>query len=620
MRQVLQEFRTQPTVMREIADVLNMRMQSLESWSWGPQGLEVDQERQINGHYTIVMHEDLLQALMLYFVGVKLSVRIKRALRAFRKASESAWASPAHGIDPRERARGRYYIGREDRSNSAQTLRDRVYRKHYFVSALKSSDSEALLYNPAEAEANTAQNCLQSYEDDTNLELDFAAIPACNSATSLAAPPMVKRQQHQLQLQRQQQQQKRARQEIDSDHESEDDSNPPNTDIESDVEQDGSKPWSPKKNATSKSLSVIKQRLLRLLSTQININTKLHGEVTAVRSSFASWHENLPHETILGVLSFLGFSRKWLSFFGKVLAMPLRFGEDGSSAPLRERKRGTPELRVLSDFFGETTLFCLDLAVNRATCGVNIWRLQHEFWFWSRDLATAEKMWTAVERFQRITATTISTHSSGSVRVDLQGTNASSASLPKGDIRWGLLRLSPVTGEFEIDQKSVEKQIFDLRKQLYSKRSSIIAFLQSWNAYASTFFTHNFGRPANCFGRRHVEAILATHSRIQREVFAPQPPPLVSLTTPQQHAPGAGGTDAPRNMVDFLKSELHRRFGVTNVPDAFLFFPTDMGGLDLSSPFIQTLQVHKTILADPAACLDKFLDDEKRAYKKLEKA
>lgn len=610
-RQVLQDFKKQPLVMDEVADVLNMRMQSLESWSWGPQGVNVDQERQINGRYDIVMHEDLLQALMLYFIGVKFSVRVKRALRIFRKSRDSAWVSPVHRIDSRERARRKYYIGREDTKDSAQALRDRVYRKHYFLSALKSSDAENVRYDPAEMEAVHQPS---GYAPDLNLELDYGMempmSPAFSPSSPVALQAMIRAAPRMKKM-------KRTRRDVDTESETEDDDDEvPDTDNESDVEQDESATG--KKDAASKSLSAIKQRLLRLLSTEININTKLHGEVTAVRSSFVNWHDNLPHETILCVLSFLGFSRKWLAFFEKVLAAPLRFGEDGPSATLRDRKRGTPESRTLSDLFGETALFCLDLAVNRATGGANIWRLQHEFWFWSRDLATAEKMWAAVQRFREITGTVVSTHTSGSVRVDANGTSAASTILPRGDIRWGLLHLSPTTGEFDIDQRAVDKQIYDLRKQLYSKRGSLIGFLQSWNAYASTFFTHNFGRPANCFGRKHVEAILDTHNRIQREIFAPQPSPLVSLTA--QHGAGAGGQDVSTNMVDFLKSELHRRFGVTDVPDAFLFFPADMGGLDLASPFIQILQVHKTVLADPAARLDKFLDDEQRAHRKLAKS
>jgi hypothetical protein len=67
--------------------------------------------------------------------------------------------------------------------------------------------------------------------------------------------------------------------------------------------------------APSKKPMQAKQDLLHMLSTEIILNTRLHGEFTCFRSVFESWNPLLPHDTILTVLEFLGVSKKWLTFF-----------------------------------------------------------------------------------------------------------------------------------------------------------------------------------------------------------------------------------------------------------------------------------------------------------------
>ena len=105
-----------------------------------------------------------------------------------------------------------------------------------------------------------------------------------------------------------------------------------------------------------------KQFLLHLLSTEILINTRLHGEFTCARSEFESWSPSLPHSTIFSVLSFFGLSKKWLGFFRKFLEAPLKFVEDGSSTETKTRKRGAPGAHSLSLVCGEVILFCMDYA------------------------------------------------------------------------------------------------------------------------------------------------------------------------------------------------------------------------------------------------------------------
>lgn len=263
----------------------------------------------------------------------------------------------------------------------------------------------------------------------------------------------------------------------------------------------------------------LKQRLLHPLSTGVAINTRLHGEFAAFRAVFKDWEVALPHETICTVLEFLGVSSTWLGLFTRYLQAPLRFA--GESQPPRVRRRGVPFSHVLSDVFSETVLFCLDMAVNQITSGQPLWRIENDLWFWSADHQATIDAWTTVEHFASVTATSIN-EKSGSVRISHDGDINSRANdiLPQGEIRWGFLILSPQTGRFEIDQAMVDLHITELLQQLNNKKHSVFAFIQTWNTYAATFFSSNFGRSANCFGRQHVDDMLATHRRIQRQIFS----------------------------------------------------------------------------------------------------
>ena len=50
-RTTLKAFEENPTVLNEVASVLNMRMASLDSWSWPKEGIVVEFRRHLNGKY-----------------------------------------------------------------------------------------------------------------------------------------------------------------------------------------------------------------------------------------------------------------------------------------------------------------------------------------------------------------------------------------------------------------------------------------------------------------------------------------------------------------------------------------------------------------------------------------
>lgn len=569
-REVLKDFRSNPTILSEIADVLNMRMTALDTWSWGS-SVPVEEHRKINGVFDVRMHEDLLQALFIQYIGVKWSVFFKDELQHYRRTS-GPWIT--HQVPLAEKKRLQHYLGSITTKGSVQQLRRVTFRQEYFVAQLLDHERQAVdrLDGQEEAQPESKSSQMRVLEQS-------APVPASFRRANAGGGGWCYRK-------------------IARSHTSE-----PDTDTET-TNTDHSMYVGSKENPNPMQK---KQKLLHILAAEAAINTRVHGEFTALHATFARWNDILPHATIRSIMSFFGVSKKWLGFFAKFLEAPLQFLSDDPSTPPRTRRRGTPASHVLSDVFGEVTLFCLDFAVNQATNGSTLYRLFDDVWFWNRSHATATAAWTALQTFARATGTEIDEQKTGCVRIsgDKSSTLPVSESLPRGPISWGFLQLSPQTGRFEIQQSMITSHINELRRQLQEKRKSIFAFIQTWNTYADTFFTSNFGSPANCFGRAHVDAMLEAHARIQREVF---------------QGPGLRSDDIQaKSVADYLKATLRERYGVADLPDAYLFFPVELGGLGLRSPFVPILQLRAEVTPDPGALIERCFEQEKTEYERAQR-
>ena len=582
-RAVLRDFNKNNVILSEVADVLNMRMAALQSWSWGDE-VVVEQRRQLNGTFNIYMHEDLLQAIFLQFIGVKWSVLFKRAFSEFRKTRD-VWDSPRKSLPVLDVKRRNYYLGIDPDRQNVQSERQSIYHKHYFVSRLLDSEEQGIVTEEGEEEAaDFTSNMVQQAPVQTAPQGAPAAkrqrsMQTARKSTGGKAPRM-------------QLASKAARKSAPSTS-PRNDNHDPEFEDESDDDLD-------------RNPMEAQQTLLHLLSTEIQIKSRLQGEITCFRSQFESLYPSLPHATIQAVLKFFGVSESWLLFFQKFLKAPLKFIDDDSSQR-RLRRRGTPGSHVLSEVFSEVILFCLDYSINHSTNGETLWRMNDAFWFWSSDHAKCVKAWEKITVFTDTMGLELNENKTGTVRIlgkHNQGSTTSGLrdgigeSLPVGQIRWGMLYLNPDTGRFEIDQDIVDRHISELRRQLSNKSTSIFAWIQTWNTYAATFFTSNFGKPANCFGREHVDNMLATLERIQREVFA-----------------SSKTEDGETSVVEFLKTTIEERFGVPNIPDGYLFFPVELGGLELRSPFIGLLQIRDAVVKQPSSLLDSFEEQEREEYK-----
>ncbi|KAK5953175.1 hypothetical protein OHC33_005743 [Knufia fluminis] len=569
-RQVLRDFQSNDVILTELADVLNMRMASLDSWSWGSE-VPVEARRRLNGTYDMQIHEDLLQAIFLQYIGVQWSVKIKAALMRFQ-GDANIWKGGRRELSPLDRQRRSWYMCQDRSDLSVQQVRWLFYRAGYFVSKLLNDVDQDLEVEEGDEEADFKRSAKQS------------SAKRKQARTVMRSRAFVEEEAE-------------ADEDDDMIEYSDEDQGFGLFDDGAEALTDVSIRYRPKNPMDAK------QRLLHLLSTETLVKTRLHNEVSAFRSQYDSWLPSLPHATIITILAFFGFSEHWLRFFTTFLEAPLKFtNEEG---PPRIRKRGTPASHILSDFLGEMVLFCLDYTVNQESDGEVLWRTQDDIWFWSASHEQCVQIWKVVQQFNETMGVSLNEAKSAAVRMRREEGKIMPAkldeSLPDGEIRWGMLFLDDTIGRFTIDSGMVDKHIEELRKQLKDKERSIFAWVQAYSTYASVFFTSNFGKPANCFGRQHIDLMLSMHERIQKILFS------------------TSGNDGVASVVDWLKSQIEVRFGVKDVPDGYLFFPMALGGLDVKSPFISLLQLRESVTANPEALLAEFEEAEQEQYESCQK-
>ncbi|PSR80086.1 hypothetical protein BD289DRAFT_441405 [Coniella lustricola] len=543
---LLRDMLRNEVVLREIADVLNMRLADLENWSWDAdsgeeadddtkemKGISVLPRQQLNGKYRIWMDEDVIQAILIHYIGMKCCVFTRAALTEFVSTSPSTeWDEPVdslrgmwkwNNVIPRaERMKRNYYLGRANmgQESGLQDLRRQQYIDTFFLSQLPKTEE---FYN--------------------------------NEYTNNGEP-----------------------QDFDG----------------SDCKDDQGD------SKDSKHQGNIKQKLLRLLASDALIHRHLHGEVAVVQSDLQWYATGLSHTAIFTVMRFLGFSPTLLEFLRKVLQAPLSMQQldipgadlDGKQpkykAP-RIRQRGVPMAHAIEKLIGELMLFIMDLAVNQST-GMLLYRLHDDLWLCG-DPEKCTEAWATMQHFARIFGLEFNMSKTGSVYLsDADSRNRDNfekiaKALPPGPVRVGHLLLEPSTGQWIIDSVQVAEHVTQLGKQLTAceRHGSVLEWVRTWNSCIGRFFSHTFGEPAPCFGAEHAESILKAYKQMQASLF--------------------GATDV--GVVQYVKKMLRERFtpndtdgnknGGIDIPDAFITLPEELGGLGVCNPFIPILIVKQAV-------------------------
>jgi hypothetical protein len=497
---ILREFLANPTVLNEIADVLNIRFADFDNWSWeaGEQGIPVLPRQQLNGKYRIWMDEDVLQAIFIHYIGIKNCVDLKARLIELVESEEGPWKwSTMDTWNSIERFRYEFFCGKTTQADdNLNAKRSSLYRESFFISQLP--------------------------ESVTTIGKNWAYV---------------------------------------KDEDPEDD--------------DEVRPKSPKERENVN----IKQKLLRSLAAEAIVHRTLNGEAVVIQSDLKQYATGLSHTTIFAVMRFVGFSERLISFYKKMLQAPLNMVSTQGDTPTGEpriRQRGVPMAHAPEKFTGELILFMMDLAVNKAT-GMYLYRL-HDDLFLCGEPSRCAQAWKAMQEFTQVMGLEFNESKTGSAYlISPEKTRDSQvhASLPEGRVRIGHLLLDQDTGEWVLDEDQIEEHIMHLQKQL-NACTSILDWVTTWNSCINRFFSHTLGEPAFCFGHKHVDSVLQIHQKIQRTLFQ-------NLS---KQGVGEGQQEAEGNIVDYLKSKLEERFGVTGIPDAFIFLPESLGGLGVKNPFI----------------------------------
>ncbi|KAB8071553.1 hypothetical protein BDV29DRAFT_197302 [Aspergillus leporis] len=281
--------------------------------------------------------------------------------------------------------------------------------------------------------------------------------------------------------------------------------------------------------------SNIKQQLLRKIASQTLINRHIYGEAAVIQSDMKWYATALPHSTILTVMQHFGISEEWLAFFQKYLNAPLNMNnsaEGRAQTSPRIRKRGL-------------VLFPMDLAVNRET-GLLLYRIHDDLWVCGEPYKCV-KAWEVMQRYAEVTGLEFNQGKTGSVYLSSTRDPCIVSRLPRG----------PRTETWEIDQSQVNAHVAQLQKQL-NRCESVISWVKTWNSCIGRFFKNTLGQPAHCFGRAHMQNTLFNDQR----------------------------TGTRHTVSEHLRNMIESRFGVPDVPDAFFFLPTELGGLGLLNPFL----------------------------------
>lgn len=355
-------------------------------------------------------------------------------------------------------------------------------------------------------------------------------------------------------------------------------------------------------STTKQEDSNVKQQLLRKVATEVLLHRGLRGEAAAIQSDLKWYGTSLSHNTIFAVMAFAGFPKQWIDFFQKYLESPLNMDQASSEREprgSRVRKRGLPIAHASEKLLGELVLFFMDLAVNRET-GMLLYRLHDDLWLCGEPEKCAQA-WEVMNKFARVAGLEFNMFKTGSVYLSDSKDPSIEARLPKGPVTIGFLTLDPISGEWKIDQSQVDEHLGQLQSQL-QRCDSVLAWIRTWNSCIGRFFKSNFGQPAYCFGRPHVEDILKTYEKMNRVLFASDPETRSTLT-------------------EHLREMIQTRFNVSDVPDAFLFLPEKLGGLGLRNPFIPVLLVRDSdaTSTSPVERIKTLREKQRDRYSNLKK-
>lgn len=347
----------------------------------------------------------------------------------------------------------------------------------------------------------------------------------------------------------------------------------------------------------------IKQKLLRLISNEIQLNNILRPEtpLTVVQTDMEWFGPSIVHEAVYILMNFFGVSKQWTTFFKQFLECPLRL--ESCDSTVHVRTRGVPISHMLSSLFGESLLFIMDLYVNQVS-GLSLYRIHDDFWFWGHNQEMVNQAWTGINTFVNVAGLKLNEEKSASVSCTYLGNFASTIHgpepLPQRQVKWGFTILSS-DGIFRIDQELLDPHVKEMRQYL-QKSETIMGWVHCHNRYIR-FFIRNFVEPATTFGQQHIVQMMKALQSILKEVHKE-----------------AGG-----DPVEALKLKFSHIWKGKDVMDSWVHWPVEKGGLSLYNPFLDLIPLHEAYRKvekkeKDAGHTNKFggvMDEDKTEWKRI---
>lgn len=161
-KMLLKNFRKDDLVRAEICDVLNMKWAELRTWQWTDDdaGLDVEPRKQLNGKYRVVMQEDVLQSMLVHYIGVRLCVNAKEEMKYWLE--DVMELKDPLTQDEKDRRKFYTYIDSNASSRTLARTMDCAYWDDIFLSQLPSSVEDTGGYED-DTEEKDAKNKKKSW-------------------------------------------------------------------------------------------------------------------------------------------------------------------------------------------------------------------------------------------------------------------------------------------------------------------------------------------------------------------------------------------------------------------------------------------------------------------------
>lgn len=289
--------------------------------------------------------------------------------------------------------------------------------------------------------------------------------------------------------------------------------------------------------------------------------------VFVAQADIADFFPSLPHATIEALLDAMRVPSPVASFVARYLRGPFSF-EGAPCTPERGLFPGHSLARVLAD----SLLIALDGRVALRS-GLHTLRFMDDMYWVSYEPGAIDAAWAAVSEFCAETGLALNLEKSAVCRLEPRAaapvpseTGASVAALPSGppakSVRWSFLELDE-RGEWHPSEGAVEEFVTSLRARLEAPAAT----RETAREYISAmgYFVRGLA-PLAPLNPAHVTRLRAPLGRVHGSLFGPG-----------------------RGVVAFLRERLAARHPdlagfITNLPDAWFYWPVTAGGLGLYNP------------------------------------